>query len=685
MLLYNNKFVLNCCIFGCIVLSTSFAQTSISNSMSLSFNTNHYYTENNSSGKITLAKRLGANVAATVNGATFLDYGPPYNVWGNSELDKALDENNQTYWYSTCTTVTPTSSDLVTPKEIYINFSEPKKLSSLFWIPGYQGDAYYPTVIRIYGIFGNFEELILETSTVPFSYSGNLVQANYLSPNGGYWKRNFNNQSTPYSGVKVIITKVKSTSTYIQTSEIKIFEADAETNYYSSGYVDTKDILIPDNMSAWEKVNLEMGSPAGCNVGLKVSYDKGTNWDDVPNAIATENGITINLANNLRYVYSDKIKFKILMTTANEKITPIISNLIVYAKADLSAPSKIDVFKVNSSIYSAQHATVSWVGVQDNMGVFTYNIYYSSAPITENNKGLANTLIITNSKKEKNFYYLNIPIQTFGISNKQTYLCMSAKDRAGNESLLSPQTEFLWSADYNSGRIGFTNWVYIDYKSGTFADMIENVSIKPDDASGSIFHKNQISHNVRLNKCLDAVVISKDNDCVDFSRIVQFRWNYGSISSTVINENLLRVFAWSGTSWEYFGGSVNSANKTITVNANQLYRMALFELDQVETEGDYKHTLVWSSRVLYLNDASGNAIVSCFNLEGNSKDKISLYIYNIEGNLVKTIIEQESFSSMSFFWDGTDERNAQVPIGIYLYKLEIDNKVYTGMISLVCK
>jgi hypothetical protein len=54
-----------------------------------------------------------------------------------------------------------------------------------------------------------------------------------------------------------------------------------------------------------------------------------------------------------------------------------------------------------------------------------------------------------------------------------------------------------------------------------------------------------------------------------------------------------------------------------------------------------------------------------------AKDKISLEIYNVKGQLVKTLIRQTEFSAgtHSLVWDGTDNQQQSVSSGMYMYRL----------------
>ncbi len=74
-----------------------------------------------------------------------------------------------------------------------------------------------------------------------------------------------------------------------------------------------------------------------------------------------------------------------------------------------------------------------------------------------------------------------------------------------------------------------------------------------------------------------------------------------------------------------------------------------------------------------------------FNL--TQSGKISLSIYNIKGQLVKKLINNESFQKgiHSVIWDGNDELNEPVSSGVYFYKLKVNNQTETIKKMLLLK
>ncbi|MCD6177411.1 MAG: T9SS type A sorting domain-containing protein [Candidatus Cloacimonetes bacterium] len=64
--------------------------------------------------------------------------------------------------------------------------------------------------------------------------------------------------------------------------------------------------------------------------------------------------------------------------------------------------------------------------------------------------------------------------------------------------------------------------------------------------------------------------------------------------------------------------------------------------------------------------------------------KITIKIYNIKGQYVKTLInEYKELGAYETYWDGTDDKNRNVSSGVYLYQLESDNATKTNKMILI--
>ncbi len=65
-------------------------------------------------------------------------------------------------------------------------------------------------------------------------------------------------------------------------------------------------------------------------------------------------------------------------------------------------------------------------------------------------------------------------------------------------------------------------------------------------------------------------------------------------------------------------------------------------------------------------------------------DKANLSVYNVKGQLVKTLFNGTAqFGKNSFVWNGTDNNGSKVTSGLYFYRLSTDNKVETRKMMLM--
>jgi hypothetical protein len=69
----------------------------------------------------------------------------------------------------------------------------------------------------------------------------------------------------------------------------------------------------------------------------------------------------------------------------------------------------------------------------------------------------------------------------------------------------------------------------------------------------------------------------------------------------------------------------------------------------------------------------------------NKAEEVSLAVYNVNGELIRTLIDNKSYAQGKFSetWNGIDNSGAQVASGIYLYKLTAGNKVESRKMLLV--
>ncbi|MFA4924963.1 MAG: DUF3160 domain-containing protein, partial [Ignavibacteriaceae bacterium] len=86
----------------------------------------------------------------------------------------------------------------------------------------------------------------------------------------------------------------------------------------------------------------------------------------------------------------------------------------------------------------------------------------------------------------------------------------------------------------------------------------------------------------------------------------------------------------------------------------------------------------------YPNPFNPSTIISFTIPEAMANQNVSLKIYSINGELIKTFFEKElPAGNYVTRWDGTNEIGSAVPSGVYLYKVTAGNNFVTGKMSLV--
>ena len=80
-----------------------------------------------------------------------------------------------------------------------------------------------------------------------------------------------------------------------------------------------------------------------------------------------------------------------------------------------------------------------------------------------------------------------------------------------------------------------------------------------------------------------------------------------------------------------------------------------------------------------------NSTAICFTINEDIDDKIiELNIYDISGNLIKSLINQKlTINNYSIVWNGLDNQNKKAAPGTYIYSLKTGDKVQSGKVNLV--
>lgn len=182
----------------------------------------------------------------------------------------------------------------------------------------------------------------------------------------------------------------------------------------------------------------------------------------------------------------------------------------------------------------------------------------------------------------------------------------------------------------------------------------------------------------------------------DFSGAASFWWNlhtqgdvdwagmltlyYDESLLNGIPEEALTVHHYNGTDWIKMNGTVDTEANTISVFVGKddfsPYVVSQDEFDQSP------RFLTQLNLVNYPNPFHRQTTIS-FALPNSGK--VSISIYDVTGRIIASVIKDEirSAGGNVVVWDGSDDRGADVPSGVYFYELRYGNEVHQQKMTLV--
>ncbi|MFN4245106.1 MAG: FlgD immunoglobulin-like domain containing protein, partial [Brevinematia bacterium] len=173
--------------------------------------------------------------------------------------------------------------------------------------------------------------------------------------------------------------------------------------------------------------------------------------------------------------------------------------------------------------------------------------------------------------------------------------------------------------------------------------------------------------------------------------IIVYLYYPSVVSNYYENEDKLGIYYWKETTgeWIRIGGLVDKQNKFIIAKVSYLHRYyGIFETS-TKLEGTVRN-VVPSSKV-FTPFVKGKSVDPDYGIVKISFEfdkpytKYEVLIYNLEGRIVKRIIKEdnEGYVNGEIWWDGTDMDGKPVRNGVYLYRVKVEDKVYTGKVILV--
>ena len=154
-------------------------------------------------------------------------------------------------------------------------------------------------------------------------------------------------------------------------------------------------------------------------------------------------------------------------------------------------------------------------------------------------------------------------------------------------------------------------------------------------------------------------------------------------TANVYSDKDLAVFAYEKQlkRWYFIGGDLDQDENIITVQLNYLSQVALFQAvkpSEIEVLWNYK---------VFSPDGNGIADVTCLTLNLSDREieketKLVVEIFDLTGKLIQTLVDRKIIeaSSISIKWDGKDRNGNTVPIGPYIYQVQLGAQIRNGVI-----
>jgi hypothetical protein len=144
-------------------------------------------------------------------------------------------------------------------------------------------------------------------------------------------------------------------------------------------------------------------------------------------------------------------------------------------------------------------------------------------------------------------------------------------------------------------------------------------------------------------------------------------------------------FQHTGWWYEYFtGDSINVSNVNDEIDLGpgnyRIYTDERLETPQIGTGVDSHFLLSGNNSNVFPNPSSGNFQIT-FNIEQTSKVKLS--VYNINGQLIKTLINKKMNNGEYLkIWNAENDNGVRVPVGTYIIQLRVGDKLESHKVIL---
>ena len=132
------------------------------------------------------------------------------------------------------------------------------------------------------------------------------------------------------------------------------------------------------------------------------------------------------------------------------------------------------------------------------------------------------------------------------------------------------------------------------------------------------------------------------------------------------------VFKWDGVRWNMIGGVWDESRKTVEIRVNSLSVFAIFQV--IDLPKEFKLAGVYPNPFTPNDDGRTDVVTFYFDNPNNADAVIR--IFDLRGVLVRKL--ENGLTS----WNGLDDEGQPAEMGVYIYQIEVEDKIEGNTIVL---
>ncbi len=582
-----------------------------------------------------------------------------------------------------------TGYDLKSPQSFIVNLPERKKIKVIRIICDDTGQdrKEIQTRMKIYGRIDDsspWDEVFyqpMESSFNAFDSSSNFIytagfhNGSTATKNHVYYSITFN-QPVNYKSFKFDLLAMNQTYWGFRYRELQMYEP--TDKYFSYGKFFVSGITKQSNetwigISVPNNITVDNTLSDGKSIVYSVSFDNGITYIETPQPVNN----FIYLDSIKKYFASDDLKIMVSLRTGDPLKTPLAGDFVMVKDVDTTPPDKITDLKITSDEENINKIIFSWHGVLDDSGVKIYKIYMSpnvyDVPDAENYVTNYIGYVASVRKNERILYGASVELP---VSGSYAYYKVRAYDGAGNYSESEPVIN-----DYviglNGGTLGSESNVFVKIPPGALSSkqavIIKRILLNNSQLASPVnnkYIKNGTSYVVAYELTV------KDYKNFIFRKPIEVQLAYPDLGSYSA-ESDLALFYWDGMAWVKIPSITDTKNNLIRATVNHFSTYAVFHSNEAENSVAIK----WKYNPFSPNN-DGFFDKNSINITVFPADNISFKIYDLNGRIVRTLIDNEYVSSINVEWDGTNDIGEKLKTGTYIYQIESKAKTYNGVVVI---